>query len=133
MANAGDKFVIEIDSVFGGKKGEKLYRVKGFNSLVFDDYGLEKLTAYKEPEKATEPEQERTPAVGMVYQYREDPNLSVVVTGFEKGEWNDTVSFIERGTGKVCVMEPSVFFRHYRNTGESVSSYLEVVLGNLPF
>ena len=47
--------------------------------------------------------------------------------------WYDTVSFIERGTGKVCVMEPSVFFRHYRNTGESVSSYLEVVLGNLPF
>ena len=133
MANTGDKFVIEIDSVFGGKNGEKLYRVKGFNSLVFDDYGLEKLTVYKEPEKATKPEQELTPAVGMVYQHREDPNLSVVVTGFEKGEWNDTVNFIARDTGKVCVMEPSVFFRHYRNTGESVSSYLEVVLGNLPF
>lgn len=133
MANAGDKFVIEIDSVFAGKKGSLLYRVKGFNSLVFDDYGLEKLTAYKEPEKATEPAQELTPAVGMVYQHREAPENRVVVTGFEKGKYVDTVSFIERETGKVGVMEPSVFFWHYRNTGESVTSYLEVVLGNLPF
>lgn len=133
MVKSGDKFVIEIESVFGGKNGEKLYRVKGFNSLVFDDYGLEKLTAYKEPEKEAEPEQELTPAVGMVYQHREVPESCVVVTAFEKGEYVDTVSFIERETGKVGVMEPSVFFRHYRNTGESVSSYLEVVLGKLPF
>ena len=133
MANVGDKFVIEIDSVFVGKKAEKLYRVKGFNSLVFDDYGLEKLTAYKEPERQQNPEQELTPAVGMVYQYRENPETRVVVTGSEKGKYVDTVSFIERETGKVGVMEPSVFFRHYSNTGESVSFYLEVVLGNLPF
>lgn len=133
MANTGDKFVIEIDKVFQDGLGRELYQVKGFNSLVFDDYGLEKLTAYKEPEKATEPEQELTPAVGMVYQNRENPEFCVVVTGSEKGKYVDTVSFIERKTGKVGVMEPSVFFRHYRNTGESVSSYLEVVLGNLPF
>ena len=131
MANAGDKFVIEIDSVFAGKKGALLYRVKGFNSLVFDDYGLEKLTAYKEPEKAVEPERELTPVVGMVYQHREDPEFRVVVTGFEKGD--DTVSLIDRVTGKVGVMEPSVFFRHYRNTGESVSFYRDGVLGRLPF
>lgn len=133
MAHEGDKFVIEIEKVFVDDSGQKLYGIKGFNSLVFDDHGIKKLTAYKEPEKATKPEQELTPAVGMVYQHREDPNLSVVVTGFEKGEWNDTVNFIARGTGKVCVMEPSVFFRHYINTGESVSSYLDVVLGRLPF
>ena len=133
MANAGDKFVIEIDSVFVGRHAEKLYRVKGFNSLVFDDYGLEKLTAYKEPEKATAPDQELTPDVGMVYQHREVPESCVVVTEFEKGERYDTVSFICCGTGKVGVMEQSVFFRNYRNTGENVTSYLEVVLGNFPF
>lgn len=42
----GDKFVIEIDEAFNnGSFGEKgmLYKVKGFNSLVFDEYGLDKL------------------------------------------------------------------------------------------
>lgn len=38
----GDKFVIEIDSVMTNKKGN-LYGIKGFKSLVFDDYGLEQL------------------------------------------------------------------------------------------
>lgn len=38
----GDKFVIEIDSVMTNKKGT-LYGIKGFKSLVFDEYGLEQL------------------------------------------------------------------------------------------
>lgn len=38
----GDKFVIEIDSVMTNKKGN-LYGVKGFKTLVFDEYGLEQL------------------------------------------------------------------------------------------
>lgn len=38
----GDKFVIEIDSVMTNKNGT-LYGIKGFKSLVFDDYGLEQL------------------------------------------------------------------------------------------
>lgn len=38
----GDKFVIEIDSVMTNKKGT-LYGIKGFKSLVFDEYGLDLL------------------------------------------------------------------------------------------
>lgn len=38
----GDKFIIEIDSVMTNKNGT-LYGIKGFKSLVFDDYGLEQL------------------------------------------------------------------------------------------
>lgn len=38
----GDKFVIEIDSVMTNKKGT-LYGIKGFKSLVFDEYGLDML------------------------------------------------------------------------------------------
>ena len=42
IANVGDKFVIEIDQIF--ENAEKtLYRVKGFNTLVFDEAGLLKL------------------------------------------------------------------------------------------
>lgn len=38
----GDKFVIEIAQVFERATSERkpLYRIKGFRSLVFDDYGL---------------------------------------------------------------------------------------------
>ena len=42
MAKVGDKFIIEIDSVMTNKNG-KLYGVKGFKSLVLDDYGVEQL------------------------------------------------------------------------------------------
>ncbi len=38
----GDKFVVEIDSVMTNKKGA-LYGIKGFKSLVFDEYGLDML------------------------------------------------------------------------------------------
>lgn len=46
--NVGDKFVIEIDEVFRNDADdiiheEELYRIKGFESLVFDNYGLDKL------------------------------------------------------------------------------------------
>jgi hypothetical protein len=51
MVKVGDKFIIEIDEIFensGLPFGEKLYRAKGFKSLVFDDIGIRKLTSYAE-------------------------------------------------------------------------------------
>lgn len=43
--NVGDKFEIEIAEVFkGAESGNDKYRIKGFDNLVFDDKGLEKLT-----------------------------------------------------------------------------------------
>lgn len=48
MANRiGDKFVIEIDRCFTDSYGNKLYRIKGFSSLVFDENGITKLTPYE--------------------------------------------------------------------------------------
>ena len=46
--NAGDKFVIEIEEVFTGdllrnKPIEERYRIRGFNTLMFDSNGLDKL------------------------------------------------------------------------------------------
>lgn len=45
--NKGDKFVIEIE-----KKIEEagIYKIKGFKSLVFDDYGLDKLKQLNIPD-----------------------------------------------------------------------------------
>lgn len=48
--SVGDKFVIEIDEVFDGNfriKENKLYRVKGFRSLVFDKTELDNLERLK--------------------------------------------------------------------------------------
>ena len=45
MYKKGDKFVIEIESVIVDEKGKiLLYTIKGFNALVFDQYGLDKLS-----------------------------------------------------------------------------------------
>lgn len=59
MAEVGDKFVIEIDEVFkakgiykayGGEENEyeeKLYRIKGFKTVVLNEYGLAALEKYE--------------------------------------------------------------------------------------
>ena len=50
-----DKFIIEIAEVCttdrrkSTEEGHTLYRVKGFNSLVFDNNGLDKLQKYEQP------------------------------------------------------------------------------------
>lgn len=85
--NKGDKFVIEIDEVFNnGSFGEKgmLYKVKGFNTLVFDEYGLDKLT--KMPRSESE-----EVYVGDVLQHREDKEVYVVVTALYDGGYFDAI------------------------------------------
>ena len=51
--NVGDKFVIEIGETFYSDNDcRKLYSIKGFNALIFDENGLdrlEKLEDKKEP------------------------------------------------------------------------------------
>lgn len=39
----GDKYLIEIGEILTDKEGNELAKIKGFNSLVFDQYGLDKL------------------------------------------------------------------------------------------
>lgn len=47
----GDKYIIELEEKpFHDDNGDFLYRVKGFNSLVFDMTGIGKLTPYTEPD-----------------------------------------------------------------------------------
>lgn len=43
----GDKFIIEIAEVLkGAESGNTKYRVKGFDNLIFDDRGLDRLIKY---------------------------------------------------------------------------------------
>lgn len=54
----GDKFIVEIEEIYNGDlvKHEEhmhLHRIKGFNSLVLDKYGLDKLQKYDEEVIAT--------------------------------------------------------------------------------
>lgn len=39
----GDKFVIEVGEIILSKDGKLLYKIKGFNALVFDDVGINRL------------------------------------------------------------------------------------------
>ena len=41
--NTGDKFVIEIGEVIERHGEPPLYKIAGFNALVFDEFGLNKL------------------------------------------------------------------------------------------
>lgn len=47
----GDKFIIEIDDIVGKQYGHELYSIKGFNTLVFDGVGLDKLEKYEDKDK----------------------------------------------------------------------------------
>ena len=42
MANKGDKFIVEIEEVINTDNGP-MYRMKNFNTLTFDENGIEKL------------------------------------------------------------------------------------------
>lgn len=42
----GDKYVIEIEEVIRRNGAPQIARIKGFNALVFDEYGLDKLEPY---------------------------------------------------------------------------------------
>lgn len=47
----GKKFIIELcEKPMKNENGNDIWRVKGFNTLVFDQNGLDKLEEYKEPE-----------------------------------------------------------------------------------
>ena len=52
MIGVGDKFIIEIDKTFE-QDGEKLFRAKGFKSLVFDQKGLDKLEMFQDEYKVS--------------------------------------------------------------------------------
>lgn len=47
MAKVGDKFIIEIGSSYWHPQIGNRYLIKGFNTLCFDDNGLDKLEPYK--------------------------------------------------------------------------------------
>ena len=50
----GKKYVIELcEKPMKNENGNDIWRVKGFNTLVFDQNGLDKLEEYKEPKKET--------------------------------------------------------------------------------
>lgn len=49
MYKVGDKFEIEIAEIFNSDElfsDKQLYRIKGFNSLVFDEIGMNKLKRF---------------------------------------------------------------------------------------
>lgn len=53
MVNVGDKFIVEVEKIWGRPDGKKIYFMKGFNTLIFDDNGINRLEKYDpKPRKA---------------------------------------------------------------------------------
>ena len=48
MYKEGDKFEIEIEEVLE-RENTRVYRIKGFYALIFDDYGLDRLKKIDTP------------------------------------------------------------------------------------
>ena len=48
MTMIGDKYLLEVESIYTdvNNPNKRLYKMKGFNSLVFDENGIEKLEEY---------------------------------------------------------------------------------------
>ena len=121
MADVGDKFTIEIDKVFTeSNNGNKLYRIKGFNSLVFDEIGISKLTESTKTEEVK---------VGYLYKRKHFDDIAVVVTGKYQG----TVYYTARPYGLNGNCPVDYFLHEYENTGEDYSTEIGVILGKLPF
>ena len=78
---AGDKFEISIGEVLKSDNLGNIYRIAGFHSLVFDDYGLDQL-------KQIQPEKPICPVeVGdMAYFNTLDEQILGIVTGIEFDE-----------------------------------------------
>lgn len=59
MAKKGDKFIVEIDEVINTDNGP-MYRMKNFNTLTFDENGIEKLDPLPKCESTKENDKELT-------------------------------------------------------------------------
>ena len=73
----GKKYIIELcEKPMKNESGNDIWRVKGFNTLVFDQNGLDKLEEYKEPEK----EMHKFKVGDVYYMPKEDHYEKVIVT-----------------------------------------------------
>lgn len=62
--NKGDKFVIEIEDIFEDSTGKQYAKMKGFNTLIFDEQGIEKLTKFNPVLQITDDKAELAYAAG---------------------------------------------------------------------
>ena len=124
MANVGDKFVIEIDKVFTeSNNGNKLYRIKGFNSLVFDENGIIRLEKF-------EPKIRIIPVCGNVWKDVKTGEEEIVIINND----DDIIFGINLQTRRGLVMPFSHFVTKYEPTiGVDYSHELGVIFGDLPF
>lgn len=130
----GDRFIIEIEQVtskkcyseFNEPTTTDIYHIKGFNSLVFDGYGLDRLTridnyekekpywkgyqdGYKDGKKNYDPTEIIPPADGEVYINDKNAVLMSYAT------LRDFVHDVESGRGKeICQTMGNALYRLYR-------------------
>ena len=71
----GKKYIIELcEKPMKNENGNDIWRVKGFNTLVFDQNGLDKLEEYKEPVS------HKFEVGDVCYPIGGDPNVTFIIT-----------------------------------------------------
>lgn len=127
MAEIGDKFIIEIGSKFYNSANETLYRIKGFNSLVFDENGISKLTPYKEQ---GDPSFEKNLRVGDQFKLMGTDNTYLIITKIDKPNRRVSVLWRDGNTQSIDIM--SLYFT-CNKTGINYSDQLDAIFGELPY
>lgn len=105
----GKKYIIEIiDKPFKDDNGREVWRAKGFNTLYFDQNGLDKLDEYKEPETHKSHEFKVGDVCYMTFSSREDKILLTYIG-------DNTVSYIW-SDGQVS----SAFLNDFKNCAKFI-------------
>lgn len=122
----GDKFEIEIDSVFesNDKSNHTLFRIKGFKSLVFDEQGLNKLNQIKNKQEQMTRSDFK---VGEVVKVNMDNGEQI--KGIITKLYDDHALVIQR-TGEVIV----AFYEDMKFTGTytGIDNWLEAHIFEMP-
>ena len=114
------KYIIEFEDEPFVSNGEKLYRAKGFNSLVFDKYGLEKLTPLREDDDKIKVGDEVTGPRGnkyIVLSVYTNPFLDKMLTVLSKPN-NDIDSYYFYNNGEPVFKKTG---KHYYKLAEALN------------
>lgn len=111
--NVGDKFIVEIGEVYcppgfsldSDKECPKLYRMKGFKSLVFDEEGLKKLESVTDKDA---PDSHQL-VVGDVVIDSYPPSRRWIITNIDNDEYCITYSGLYKNGGvrQLCLSTDS--------------------------
>lgn len=112
MVKVGDKFIVEVAEILERPDGKKVYFMKGFNTLIFDDNGINRLEKY-DPKPRKTKKDAITLKVGDTIHYPGCMTKYIVVGYSEKADekWFEIFNTRTRKTSFVSPADISKFVK----------------------